>query len=378
MLITSAPPTAYLVGPQWLILQHADKVHAVDLHGRGSIDFDGVLGRMIFDTSIGVSGMPEALRSYHPLYRQFQEAAQSQPFVPLTTRGDLLRGVGYRQLFLELTARCNEQCGHCYAESSPARTEELTMSAVEVALTDAKALGFTAVQLTGGDPLVSDLCVPAARLAAELRFATIEIYTNGLALRGKLYEQLRSLPVAFAFSFYSHDPGVHDAITGTPGSQRRTLTAITQVCRDGIPFRIGVIAMEANAGQIDDTLAFLERLGVPGASIGVDTARSVGRGVFPRRSKQGVPVGKQSGIHKSKAHRGFAGSAAVAPDGTVYPCIFSRNVPLGNIYTHGLRGVLTDPKPVAIEQTILESAHRRWTERLSCWECRIRTALLTA
>ena len=140
-----------------------------------------------------------------------------------------------------LTARCNERCTHCYAESSPDRTEALSEAVVMSALDDAAELGFARVQLTGGDPLVSDLCVPAAAHASKLGIAQVEVYTNGLALIGRTYEQLAALGVRLAFSFYSHDPATHDAITRTPGSHRRTLAAIHRSVRDGLDVRVSVI-----------------------------------------------------------------------------------------------------------------------------------------
>ncbi|MBW2191681.1 MAG: radical SAM protein [Deltaproteobacteria bacterium] len=136
---------------------------------------------------------------------QLREQLEGQTLQPLT-RETVLRGSGWKQLFVELTAKCNEQCVHCYAESSPARVEALAWPEIRNVLKDAKALDFGLVQLTGGDPLISPHCVQAVEFAEEIGIPRIEIYTNGLALRGRTYDRLRELAPSFAFSFYSYNP----------------------------------------------------------------------------------------------------------------------------------------------------------------------------
>src|SRR5262245_44123071 len=54
-----------------------------------------------------------------------RDALRTSVARPLT-RADVLRGEGYRMLFLELTSQCNERCSHCYADSGPERTTVLS------------------------------------------------------------------------------------------------------------------------------------------------------------------------------------------------------------------------------------------------------------
>ena len=60
---------------------------------------------------------------------------------------------------------------------------------------------------------------------------------------------------------------MHDAITRTPDSQRRTLLAIDRAISDDMQFRIGVVVMEQNRAGLQETLEFLEERGGGGRCV---------------------------------------------------------------------------------------------------------------
>jgi MoaA/NifB/PqqE/SkfB family radical SAM enzyme len=273
---------------------------------------------------------------------------------------------------------------HCYAESSPERAESLELPALRALLDDAKSLRFEVVQLTGGDPLISPHCIAAAEYADRIGIPNLEVYTNGLALRGEVYERLRRLGVSFAFSLYSHDAARHDAITRTPGSHHRTTRAIRRAVEDGLSVRTGTVIMEQNEGDADATRDYLTRLGVDPSAIGVGQSRAVGRGdlhdLRKRKSDTAQPRGgsiERHGDPDANA-RPFGGTAAVSYDGRVYPCIFSRHLALGSIRDQSLRAILNAPEPVVAptENLLTERAH--WAKQLACWECQTRSSMLGA
>jgi MoaA/NifB/PqqE/SkfB family radical SAM enzyme len=375
-----------LVPPAFLVARKGALVSVHDVLRGSSLELDGAAADAV------ASGTREACHALDTLSRfestgtlaALRDALIKHGSRPLT-RAALLRGDGYGQLFLELTARCNERCTHCYAESSPERTEALSEPVVMSALDDAAELGFARVQLTGGDPLVSDLCVPAARHALGLGIGQVEVYTNGLALIGRTYEQLAALGVRFAFSFYSHEPATHDAITRTPGSHRRTLAAIERAVRDGLVVRASVIVMDANRDHLAGAIATLRAAGVHEDSIGADVQRSVGRGLMTIRPKEAqleqllpnANAGHRQQLDASnEGEPDPSGRAAVSYDGTVFPCIFSRAFPLGRLPEQRLKDVLRDETPLSVD---LESLSREYSARQAqqaCWDCRLRATVL--
>ena len=63
---------------------------------------------------------------------------------------------GLRLAWLELTSRCNLRCVHCYEEAGDTRREEMPREEWERVVSELAALGCSAVQLTGGEPLLRD------------------------------------------------------------------------------------------------------------------------------------------------------------------------------------------------------------------------------
>lgn len=366
--------TGYFLPNDWIVWQSEGLLEAFQLSSGEQIRIEG--GSELDPLNSRLSGCVwDSLARFEPLVGQLRTRLQEQALQPLT-RQTVLRGSGWRQLFVELTAQCNEQCVHCYAESSPVRAEALAWREIKSVLEDAKTLGFGLVQLTGGDPLISPHCVPAVELALEIGIPKVEIYTNGLALRGSTYDNLRQLAPSFAFSLYSHDPQTHDAITRTPGSHARTSRAIRRAAEDGLDVRVGVISMQQNQRHAPRTHEYLRSLGLTDDSIRFDHMREVGRGHPMPPSLGARAASSRDGGVESSRRRDFGGSAAVSYDGTVYPCIFSRHLPLGSIRVDRLEAILTSPEPVAPTKKRLLTATARWADKLSCWECRTRSALL--
>lgn len=371
---TQPRKTGYFLPDDWILWRSEGLLEAIKLSSGDHIQIEGSDGIAALQGELSAS-VWNSLARFEPLLGRLREQLRARALQPLT-RATVLRGSGWKQLFVELTGRCNEQCVHCYAESSPARTEALAWAEIRDVLEDAKTLGFGLVQLTGGDPLISQHCISAVELCVDLGIPQVEIYTNGLALRGKIYDRLRELGPSFAFSFYSHDPKHHDAITQTPGSHSRTTRAIRRAVEDGLKVRVGVISMEQNRADASRTHEYLRDLGISDASIRFDRMRDVGRGQPMPPSDEASSPSMHTGGVESPNPRNFGGSAAVSYDGVVYPCIFSRHLPLGSIHDQRLQAILTSPDPIASPKRSLLTASSRWGEKLSCWECQTRAALL--
>lgn len=356
------------------VVNHDASVDIIDFDGGDSVRADGIVARELARSL--QSGKRSPWLAETPLGEEMTRllrAIEAQHPVPVTAASALRLG-GFDTLFLELTGTCNERCVHCYAGSGPDVHTALTYSQCRDAVRDAAQLGFRRIQLTGGEPLLCDFLV---ELVAEIKAHEMvcEIYTNGTLVRDGLVSRLRPPGPSFALSFYSHRSSVHDRITQVPGSHQRTVRAIECLVAAGLEVRASVVVMPANAGDVPATVALLRRLGVQ--HVAVAASRAVGRG----RVYDGSTLGDVTqGGHRPPAATMpvAAGSLCVASDGRIYPCIFNRNDPLGQLSDRSLRAIAEAPDLAAIHrpaQAPLRIA-ANWSDQLQCRSCRLTKAAL--
>lgn len=233
-----------------------------------------------------------------------------------------------RFLWLELTGRCQLECVHCYADSSPRGTDGTMLIEDWIRVIDQAAdAGVTAVQFIGGEPtLYSGL--PDLIVHALNRELTAEVFTNLVHVTDELWSLFARPGVSLATSYYSDDAQQHQAITGRP-THARTKANIAKAIARGISIRTGIIDIEdgQRVAQAHDELV---DLGVP--QIGYDRLREVGRG------------GRDRDIDQAAAQlcgQCGNGAAAITPDGKVRPCIMSRWMEVGDVRSTDLAAALT-------------------------------------
>jgi len=291
----------------------------------------------------------------------------------------LLAG-GLATLFLEVTDRCNEHCLHCYAEAGPERTDILSVDAVRRVLADARRLGCSMIQFTGGDPLLHPHLPECVARARKLGFRDVEIYTNGLRLSPAMLDEFASTRPSFAFSIYSHNADTHDRITRAPGSHRRTVAAIRRCRKHGFDVRAGVILMPENRGQERDICRFLrDDVGLDNGAFSFDIVKGAGRGDYfdytPDLELSDTETPDESGNGEARPAHARGGKLCVAASGNVYPCIFSRHALLGNVYEQSLTDIA-----VSLDNWRLpapsEARWERCRRAMTCPDCRIAAYVL--
>jgi MoaA/NifB/PqqE/SkfB family radical SAM enzyme len=233
-------------------------------------------------------------------------------------------------MWLEVTGKCPLSCGHCYAGSGPEGTHG-TMEPDDWmrAIDEGREAGIKNVQFIGGEPMVYSHLDELISYARETGMS-VEIYTNLMYVPRELWSVLGGQDVSLATSWYSDDPEVHDEITGVRGSYRKTLGNITEARQRGIPLRVGMIEVEEGQ-DIGQVVQPLVAAGVEPDSIRVDRKRQFGR-ARPFDSSPALDLGELCGH--------CVDTVAILPDGTVTPCVFSRQLDAGNVQVDGLTQVL--------------------------------------
>jgi MoaA/NifB/PqqE/SkfB family radical SAM enzyme len=253
-------------------------------------------------------------------------------------------------LWLEITAKCNLFCTHCYADSGPQGElyGEMAYGDWVRALNDAAELGCRSVQLIGGEPTMHPRLEDLVDHANHRGFEFIEVYSNATRLGGRVLGCFQRNGVHLATSFYSDDPIVHDQITQTEGSWQRTVGGIESALAGGLTLRVGVVETDRNPGHGPRAIEFLRTLGV--RNIKLDRERGVGRG------KVDSPTGDEEN-YPELCGECWSGKLCVTLRGDVFPCVFARSTRLGDVRS-GLATILRSEKLTEFRQKVRE-LHRR-------------------
>lgn len=229
-----------------------------------------------------------------------------------------------RLLWLDLTRNCQLECAHCYNESGPSGTHgSMTRESWLDVLDQAAGQSIPRVQFIGGEPTMHPDFPELVGHALDLGL-DVEVYSNMVHVTERCWKLFQRDRLSLATSYYSHRSGEHDSVTRRP-SHRRTRANIERAVLHGIPLRVGVIASDdehAEAARQD-----LEALGV--TRIGTDHVRP-----FGRAAADGAP--DMSGLCGDCGN----GKAAVAPDGSVSPCVFSGFLTVGDVGSAPLADIL--------------------------------------
>lgn len=266
---------------------------------------------------------------------------------------------GLNFLWLEITRKCNLQCVHCYAESSPqqALKEGLLFDDWLRIMKKAREVGCEAVQFIGGEPTIHPDLPRLIIAAREEGYKFIEVYTNGTIFSENLLDLFAAHKIHLAFSVYSSIEEVHDRVTRKPGSLSKTLRVISRAVEMGLPTRVGIIKMEENAQGCEETVEFIRQLGVQ--DVKVDVERGIGRG---RRERAVEPVQELCGAC-------WDSKLAVDADGNVFPCVFSRFATVGNSRHESLSTLLQSPKLRAFREEVFALSRKRTEGELSALDC---------
>jgi len=152
------------------------------------------------------------------------------------------------RVWLYSNYHCNLACSYCLTESSPRSVRRQLSAEVMLAVArEAAALGFTALGVTGGEPMLLPwLPDTIASMAGHL---PVVVLTNGTLFVGERIERARPLArddVAVQISLDSHRADVNDMARG-PDNFARVVGAVPRLVALGVRVRIAT----TTAGPLD-------------------------------------------------------------------------------------------------------------------------------
>jgi len=164
-----------------------------------------------------------------------------------------------RLVFWELTARCNLSCRHCRAEAQDHFVKgELSTEEILRVAADIREAGDPILILTGGEPTIAPLLLPAVRFAHQHKLF-IRMITNGQRISELefLRELVESGLTHLHLSLHSSREVVHDFLTQTPGSHQHIDHALANVATLGITADINTVINAYNSDHLDETVRWI-------------------------------------------------------------------------------------------------------------------------
>jgi radical SAM protein with 4Fe4S-binding SPASM domain len=244
---------------------------------------------------------------------------------------------------LEVNNACNLSCRMCYAEKGE---DLLPMADIKRLLDDISDVG-TRLEILGGEPLLRDDLAEVIRYAkGEAHVPQVVLYTNALGADRSRAEELCDAGLDAAIvNLVSCNEEEHDTFVGKDGAWRITTTGIAHLREAGIEVYTFSALHRANVHRVKKIYTFVkEELG----------AHALFYQYIPQVKDDPLTPDKEAWAaakrfvlcDANRPHARFVrnfctlvGSACsggyfvltVKVDGTVTPCPFISDIPLGNI-----------------------------------------------
>jgi radical SAM protein with 4Fe4S-binding SPASM domain len=161
---------------------------------------------------------------------------------------------------LEITARCNCDCRHCYINLPPddlaARSRELSVGEIGDIADEAVRLGTLWCLVTGGEPLLRP-DFGEIYLALKRKGLLVSVFTNAtLVNEGHIEVFKRYPPRDIEVTVYGITRETYEAVTRRPGSFDRFTRGLNALLQGGVRVRLKAMALQANLHEFDAIAAF--------------------------------------------------------------------------------------------------------------------------
>ncbi len=272
-----------------------------------------------------------------------------------------------------LTERCNLNCTFCYADCNAAgKAPELSMETWHKVLGEAADDGIIAFYFEGGEPFLREGFEELIRELAERAFVMIR--TNATLIDQKRARRLAEIGVGEVFvDLWGASAAVHDAMTGTAGSQAQTLAGIDHLVEAGVAVKLLYVLTALNAHETA-AAARLARVRVPDGALAFLRLYPLGRArsrwselaLSLEAQMAALDAAKDAGqriIHSwhPNNHNCCWQMAAIRADGEAIGCAYLRDyVAFGSVTEKSLQETWEHP---------LHQDLRRGAVEASCADC---------
>ena len=161
---------------------------------------------------------------------------------------------------LELTARCNNDCRHCYinlpAGDRAAKAAELSVDEILDIARQAADMGAVWCLLTGGEPLLredfADIYLGLKRLGL-----LVGVFTNACLVTPEHVELFKRYPPRdIEVTVYGATRETYEAVTRRPGSYDAFVRGLDLLLESGLKVRLKAMALRSNLHELEEIARF--------------------------------------------------------------------------------------------------------------------------
>ena len=155
---------------------------------------------------------------------------------------------------LEATARCNNNCRHCYINLPPgdkaALHDELTLDEISHIADQAVSLGTLWCLITGGEPLIREDFLDLYRLLKK-KGLLVSVFTNACLVTEKHIKLFRDYPPRdIEITVYGATEETYERVTRISGSYAAFRRGLDQLLEGGIKFDLKTMALRSNVHEL--------------------------------------------------------------------------------------------------------------------------------
>jgi radical SAM protein with 4Fe4S-binding SPASM domain len=165
---------------------------------------------------------------------------------------------------MEITARCNMNCRHCYINLPPedavGKNQEMTVSQIMDITEQAVEMGAFWCLITGGEPLLREDFFEIY-LGMKSQGLLVSVFTNATLINDQHIEFFAKYPPRdIEVTVYGVTRDTYEKVTGQRGSFNHFMHGINKLISNRIPVRLKTMAIKSNFHEQREIAAFcLER-----------------------------------------------------------------------------------------------------------------------
>ncbi|NLE11727.1 MAG: radical SAM protein [Actinobacteria bacterium] len=161
---------------------------------------------------------------------------------------------------LEITARCNNDCRHCYinlpAGDGAARHAELSAAAFLDIAGQAAEMGAVWCLLTGGEPLLRD-DFAEIYLGLKRLGLLVSVFTNACLVTPEHVKLFKKYPPRdIEVTVYGATPATYEKVTRRPGSFSAFVRGLDLLAAEGLKIRLKAMALRSNIHEFAEISRF--------------------------------------------------------------------------------------------------------------------------